>query len=115
NFYRAPKVARKYMKQAFGMLQSKWHIVKGLAHMWNATNLGKIMKTCIILHNIIIESEHQQGINPESWQTHGDEMFDDVHLEHDYTFLVSRMINQMKQVQDKRVHTDLKIDLINPL
>ncbi|KAK9132527.1 hypothetical protein Scep_012055 [Stephania cephalantha] len=24
-----------------------WHIVKGPARMWNATDLGKIMKTCI--------------------------------------------------------------------
>ncbi|KAK2647621.1 hypothetical protein Ddye_015110 [Dipteronia dyeriana] len=92
------------------VLQSRW-----TARMWTARDLGKIMKTCIILHNMIIESEHQQGINPECWQPHGDNRVKDVHLEHDYTFLVSRMINRMKQVQDKRVHTDLKIDLINHL
>lgn len=73
------------------------------------------MKTCIILHNMITESEHNQGINPESWQSHGDEMSEDVHIQHDYTLLVSNMINWMKQLQDKRVHRDLKIILINHL
>ncbi|KAK3200421.1 hypothetical protein Dsin_023836 [Dipteronia sinensis] len=109
------EAVRKDVERAFGVLQSRWHIVKGPTRMRNARDLGKIMKTCIILHNMIIESEHHQGINPESWQPHGDEMVEDVHLEYDYTFLVSRMINRMKQVRDKRVHTDLKIDLINHL
>ena len=41
----------------------------------------------------IIKSEHGQDFNPESWPPHQDEMVEDVHLEHDYTFLVLRMIN----------------------
>ena len=60
------------MEGAFGVLQSWWHIVKGPARMWNAKDLGKIMKTCIILHNMIIESEYHQGINLESWELHAD-------------------------------------------
>ncbi|KAK2661179.1 hypothetical protein Ddye_007712 [Dipteronia dyeriana] len=83
--------------------------------IWNAKDLGKIMKTCIILHNMIIENEHHEGINPESWEPYTDEMVDQVDIEHDYTFLVSKMINRMKQVRDTGMHNDLKMDLINHL
>ncbi|KAH7524947.1 hypothetical protein FEM48_Zijuj06G0173200 [Ziziphus jujuba var. spinosa] len=106
-FARYQGAVRKDVERAFGVLQSRWNIVKGPARMWNVRDLGKIMKTCIILHNMIIKSEHGQGINPESWQPHGDERVEDVHLEHDYTFLVSTMINRMRQVQDKRVKLKL--------
>ncbi|KAH7537547.1 hypothetical protein FEM48_Zijuj03G0104600 [Ziziphus jujuba var. spinosa] len=114
-FTRYQDTVRKDVKRAFRVLQSRWNIVKGPARMWNVRDLGKIMKTCIILHSMIIESEHSQGINPKSWQPHRDEKVEDIHLEHDYTFLISTMINRMKQVQDKRVHKNLKIDLINHL
>ncbi|GER37339.1 tryptophan synthase beta chain [Striga asiatica] len=33
----------------------------------------------------------------------------------DFTLLVSRIVSRMKQVQDKRIHQDLKADLINHL
>ncbi|KAK3218940.1 hypothetical protein Dsin_012910 [Dipteronia sinensis] len=70
-FFEHQEAVRKDVERAFEVLQSRWHIVKGPARMWNARDLEKIMKTCIILHNMIIESEHHQGINPESWQPHG--------------------------------------------
>ncbi|KAK2648013.1 hypothetical protein Ddye_015502 [Dipteronia dyeriana] len=112
-FVERQAAVRKDVERAFEVLQSQWHIGKGPAHMWNAKNLGEIMKTCIILHNMIIKSEYYQEINLESWEPHADEMVDQVDIEHDYTFLVSKMINQMKQVRDIERHNDLKMDLIN--
>ncbi|CAH9116770.1 unnamed protein product [Cuscuta epithymum] len=114
-FAKCQESIRKDVERAFGVLQSRWHIVKGPARMWSVTDLGKIMKTCIILHNMIIESEVDQGINPENWQPESEEAVESVTLEHDFTYLVSRINNRMKQIQDKRVHKDLKRDLINHL
>lgn len=114
-FAERQEAVRKDVERAFGVLQSRWHIVKGLARMWNAKDLGKIMKTCIILHNMIIESERSQDIDPENWVPHADEAAYNVHVEHDYTFLVSQMIDKLKQVQNVGLHNDLKIDLINHL
>ncbi|KAL5719137.1 hypothetical protein ACHQM5_011960 [Ranunculus cassubicifolius] len=56
-FAKCQEAVRKDVERAFGVLQSRWHIIKGPAPMWRAKDLGKIMKTCIILHNMIIESE----------------------------------------------------------
>lgn len=114
-FAKRQEAVRKDVERAFGVLQSRWHIVKGPARMWKAKDLGKIMKTCIILHNMIIESERSQGIDPERWTPHADERVDDINLQHDYRFLVSQMVIRMKQVQHTGVHHDLKIDLINHL
>ncbi|KAK3218595.1 hypothetical protein Dsin_012565 [Dipteronia sinensis] len=57
-FAKHQEAARKDVERPFGVLQSRWHIVKRPARMWTARDLRKIMKTCIILHNMIIESEH---------------------------------------------------------
>ncbi|KAL6509846.1 hypothetical protein OROGR_022334 [Orobanche gracilis] len=104
---------RKDVERAFGVLQSRWHIVKGPARMWNAKDLGKIMKTCIILHNMIIESERRKGINPEDWTPHVDEKSDYVRVERDYSIIVSKMIERLREAKSTSIHKDLKADLIN--
>lgn len=45
------------MKRAFGVLQSRFAIVKGPAHFWEKDVIHDIMSTCIILHNMIIEDK----------------------------------------------------------
>ncbi|XP_040374628.1 uncharacterized protein LOC112200366 [Rosa chinensis] len=48
---------RKDVERAFGVLQSRWAIVKGAARFWDKRVLHDIMTTCIIMHNMIIEDE----------------------------------------------------------
>ncbi len=43
------------MECAFGILQTRFSIVRGSALFWDETILNDIMKACIILH--IIENE----------------------------------------------------------
>ncbi|XP_026451226.1 protein ALP1-like [Papaver somniferum] len=109
------EAVRKDMEHAFGVMQSRWHIVKGPARMWKEKDLGKIMKTCIILHNMIIEDEQLRGIDPELWEPLPDDKVPSVNLEHDYPFLVSRMLYRMKRVRSTTAHNMLKTDLINHL
>ncbi|XP_070677902.1 uncharacterized protein [Malus domestica] len=49
---------RKDVERAFGILQARWAIVRGLAQFWKSENLHSIMMTCIILHNMIVEDEY---------------------------------------------------------
>ncbi|CAH9080302.1 unnamed protein product [Cuscuta europaea] len=97
-FAKCQESVRKDVERAFGVLQSRWHIVKGPARMWSATDLGKIMKTCIILHNMIIESEVAESINPENWRPESDEPVEDITPEHDFTYLMSRINGRMKEI-----------------
>ncbi|KAM7510997.1 hypothetical protein LguiB_009872 [Lonicera macranthoides] len=97
-FAKRQESVRKDVKRAFRVLQKRWHIVKGLARMWKANDLGKIMKTCIILHNMIIESEHHQGFDSENWEPIENQNYHNVNLQRDQQFLVDVMISRLKQV-----------------
>ncbi|XP_028057282.1 uncharacterized protein LOC114261240 [Camellia sinensis] len=48
---------RKDVEQAFGVLQSRFAIIGGPVHFWDPKLLGNIMKSCVILHNMIVEDE----------------------------------------------------------
>lgn len=114
-FAKQQESARKDVERAFGVLQKRWHIIKGPARMWKTRDLGNIMKTCIILHNMIIENEHHQGLNPENWEPPSNEIFHGVEIQRDRQFLLDVMIKRLKEVRDKEVHSDLKRDLIDNL
>ncbi|XP_047937576.1 uncharacterized protein LOC125185126 [Salvia hispanica] len=54
------EAARKDVERAFGVLQSRWAMVKGPSRMWYIPNIGDIMYACIILHNMIVESKGEE-------------------------------------------------------
>ncbi|XP_047979395.1 uncharacterized protein LOC125221317 [Salvia hispanica] len=49
--------ARKDMERAFGVLLSRWAIVKGPARFWYKEVITDVMYACIIMHNMIVEQE----------------------------------------------------------
>ncbi|XP_047961644.1 protein ALP1-like [Salvia hispanica] len=49
--------ARKDVERAFGVLQSRWAIVKGSTRFWFKEVIADVMYACIIMHNIIAEQE----------------------------------------------------------
>ncbi|KAL6578967.1 hypothetical protein OROMI_009183 [Orobanche minor] len=114
-FAKNQEAIRKDVERAFAGLQSRWHIVKGPARMWSIKDLGKIMKTCIILHNMIIESETRKGIDPENWSPHMEEKAEKLPIERDPSVIVSKLIKRLKEVHSRSLHKDLKADLIDHL
>jgi hypothetical protein len=57
HFATAQESARKDIERAFGVLQSKFAVIRGPAYGWDRSQLHDIMMTCIILHNMIVEDE----------------------------------------------------------
>ncbi|KAG2263620.1 hypothetical protein Bca52824_070699, partial [Brassica carinata] len=51
------EACRKDVERAFGVLQSRFAIVKEPVRYWNREVIHDIMTTCIILLNMIIEDE----------------------------------------------------------
>ncbi|XP_015697625.1 uncharacterized protein LOC102716264 [Oryza brachyantha] len=49
--------ARKDVKCAFGVLQSRFDIVNRPARLWKRNDVVNIMQACVILHNMILEDE----------------------------------------------------------
>ncbi|XP_057755371.1 uncharacterized protein LOC130974513 [Arachis stenosperma] len=48
---------RKDVERAFGVLQARFAIIRGPARFWENKKLANIMRSYIILHNMIVEDE----------------------------------------------------------
>jgi len=59
-FAKAQEAVRKDVERAFGVLQSRFAIVRGPAHFWDKDTLREIMTACVIMHNMIIEDERNE-------------------------------------------------------
>jgi hypothetical protein len=51
------EATRKDVERAFGVLQARWHIISRPSRLWTSNRVAIIMKTCVILHNMIIADE----------------------------------------------------------
>ena len=49
--------ARKDVERAFGVLKKRWRILGIPCRLWDKDQIGNVMYTCIILHNMILEDE----------------------------------------------------------
>ncbi|XP_059654282.1 uncharacterized protein LOC132300998 [Cornus florida] len=61
-FAHRQEAVRKDVERVFGVLQIKWAIMQGPVRYWEKDDLRLIMKTCIILHNMIIEDERHTNV-----------------------------------------------------
>ncbi|KAL5790551.1 hypothetical protein ACOSQ2_005439 [Xanthoceras sorbifolium] len=62
------EACRKDVERAFGVLQSRFAIVKGPARFWNKHVLHDIMSSCIIMHNMIVEDERDVDADIDNWR-----------------------------------------------
>lgn len=56
-FTKRQESVRKDVERAFGVLQTRFAIACGRAHLMNEKEIGVIMRTCVILHNMIVKNE----------------------------------------------------------
>ncbi|XP_020266360.1 uncharacterized protein LOC109841833 [Asparagus officinalis] len=54
------EACRKDVERAFGVLQSRFAIIKGPACFWDKRTLHDIMTACIIMHNMIVEDKRDE-------------------------------------------------------
>lgn len=109
--------ARKDVERAFGVLMSRFAIIKTPARLWQKDVLESIITACIIIHNMIIENEKDDPTiceaNPES---NIDEITADIHRigpENQEKF--ETFLSRYKAVHDTNQHFQLRNDLIEHL
>ena len=55
--------ARKDIERAFGVLQTRFAVIRGPAYGWHRSQINDIMMTCVILHNMTMEDEQELAHN----------------------------------------------------
>ncbi|CAI8597002.1 unnamed protein product [Vicia faba] len=105
--------ARKDVERAFGVLQSRFVIIRGPARAWHMDTLKHTIYACIILHNMIVEDErHTYGGN-------FDYSYDNVDNNHSTTETFSgphlnlaTRLQRRANIREKQVHRQLQGDLV---
>ncbi|XP_024200675.1 uncharacterized protein LOC112204021 [Rosa chinensis] len=114
----------KDVERAFGVLQARFAIIKGLARAWQLDFLGKIMKTCIILHNMIVEDERPskevslRDVPENSTRRNEEDEYESLPNAEDIHRLPANLdvfLAHYTQIRSSRHHDKLKQDLIDHL
>ena len=105
---------RKDVERCFGMIQSRWQIIRKPSQLWDAFAMKSIITACVILHNMIIEDE----MDPNMLDAEDLDPSEDA-------FVVLPNVNGapdplaagrfLQCVGDKTVHRQLQTDLIEHL
>jgi Plant transposon protein len=112
-FASAQEAKRKDIERAFGMLQARFHILTSPCRLWDREAMDTVIRTCVILHNMVIDYEREHNIDAEYIN---DEMYVP---QHPFTVLArdneqngiarEQMVAAMK---DSDLHDQLQYDLM---
>ena len=106
------EACRKDVECTFGVLKSRFAIVKGPTRFWNKCVLHDIMPACIIMHNMIIEDERDLYADIENWM---EAPTPEVDMVVDETTRFQQFLAQHRQIKDKEAHFALRNVLIEHL
>ncbi|XP_019167858.1 PREDICTED: uncharacterized protein LOC109163562 [Ipomoea nil] len=106
------EACRKDVERAFGVLQSRFSIVKGPARFWDKCVLHDIMSSCIIMHNMIIEDEHDEQADIQGWK---EAPTPEVDIARDENIIFQEFLARNRQIKDKEAHYALRNALIEHL
>jgi hypothetical protein len=113
HFVKLQEARRKDVERAFGVLQARFAIVSRPARGWKHHNLKSIMKTCIILHNMIVEDERNTFLEYSYDDAPPGAIITPVEVSRDGTSIsFSDFINNFQSMRDSSLHFQLRNDLI---
>jgi hypothetical protein len=102
------------VERAFGVLQSRFAIVRGPARFLQIETLKDIMTACIILHNMIIEDErHIDEVERGDYEQFNETTLDP--MSHAPTLEFMDFIQRHRQIRDRETHSQLQSDLVEHL
>ncbi|KAK9070202.1 hypothetical protein SSX86_010602 [Deinandra increscens subsp. villosa] len=114
-FAKQQEAVRKDVERAFGVLQSRFAHLRHPCLVWDKEMIGKVMKACIIIHNMIVEDERDTYLHyhdPSEFLNSSTE--DDEHAQFSMERIanLSRYMTNRAQLRNRETHNALKNDLI---
>ncbi|XP_074346316.1 uncharacterized protein LOC141685089 [Apium graveolens] len=106
---------RKDFERAFGVLQSRFAVVRSPARFWDKDDLAKIMRACMILHNMIVEDERDTYATPLGPLPSYDDAADGLpppNLGEEPLASYEMYIERTIQIRDRQKHRQLQSDLV---
>ncbi|KAA1081131.1 hypothetical protein PGT21_050295 [Puccinia graminis f. sp. tritici] len=111
HFVKMQEGRRKDVERAFGVLQARFVIVSRPARGWKHQNLTNIMKSCIILHNMIVEDERDSYLE-YVYDQNPAEVITPVEVTRGTQISFSEFIDNYHSMKDIEIHYRLRHDLI---
>ena len=107
-FAQMQEAARKDVERAFGVPQARFAIVQGPAKGWKRKEIGDVMKACVIMHNMIVEEERDNGRQSYTY----DGMGERVTISRTYAQELSDFLQMNHRIKNKVDHSQLQRDLV---
>ena len=112
-FAQHQEAVRKDVERAFGVLQARFAFIRKPCLIWDDRFMGKIMKACIIIHNMIVEDERHTYLHYDPIIELSENIDDDDqnYGSTEQTSILQYMSNK-SALEDREKHEALKNDLI---
>ena len=111
-FAKVQEATRKDVERAFGVLQARFAIVKNPVRTLNKEKIGKIMRACIILHNMIVENERDGYMRYDISEFEERDVTRSSQVETNMPTNLNNMFPNRNDLRDEHIHERLKNDLI---
>ncbi|XP_040249337.2 uncharacterized protein [Aegilops tauschii subsp. strangulata] len=107
-FAQMQESVRKDVEHAFGVLQSRWGIVRNPALSWNERKLWEVMTACVIMHNMIVEDERDESIFDQGFDYQGE----NIEPLHQDPAIFEQFAQFHREMCDWHTHLNLQNDLV---
>ncbi|KAL0853757.1 hypothetical protein Bca101_058909 [Brassica carinata] len=111
-FAERQEVTRKDVERAFGVLQSRFAIVKNPALQCDKEKIGRIMRCCVILHNMIVEDERDGYNQIDTSEFESGESTRSSQVRRRESLNIHNMMGIHTELRNSDKHDRLKADLI---
>ena len=111
-FSQRQEAARMDVERAFGVLQSRFGIVRGPARAWHMDTLKNIIYACVILHNMIVEDERHTYANFDLSYDQTGSVIPPVEIYHGLHSDFQTYIQRRSDLRQRHTHRQLQADLV---